>query len=192
MVSHRLVKKGNTYMGQDFSVVAETISVTKALALGNGVNMTLASGNTVLSSGNLTLTAGNETLTAGNLTLTSGNLTVSTGSLSLDGAQITTNGSGFIGGGGAASATVSVATAVNTTIPIATRLVRVSASAVTTSGSCTLAVGTLDGEYVTLLNESSNNIIISGNMQAATETVSANKAGTFIWIAADTKWFHSV
>ncbi len=94
--------------------------------------------------------------------------------------------------GGVAGASVSVATAVNTTIPLTGRIIKVSASAVTTSGSCTLAVGTLDGQTITIVNESTNNIIISGNTKAATETVSATKAATFVWVAADTAWFHTV
>jgi hypothetical protein len=154
-------------MGQDYSVVAETVTTT-------------AGGVTIGSGGTLAVASGPANV--------SGALTVN-GAAIISGNVIT---SGFISGGGAASATVSVATAVSTTIPIATRLVRISASAATTSGSCTLAVGTVDGMEITLLNESANNIIISGNIKAAAaETVVANAAARFTWITADTAWFHN-
>lgn len=94
--------------------------------------------------------------------------------------------------GGTPSASVSVATASGTSIPITGRVIRVSATAATTSGSCTLAVGTLDGQTITLINESANNVIISGNMLSAAETVSGTKAATFVWSANDTKWAHCV
>jgi hypothetical protein len=91
---------------------------------------------------------------------------------------------------GPAGATISVATANNTTIPLQGPVIRVSASAVTTSGSCTLAAGTVDTQEVTLVNESANNIIISGNMKAAAAaTVVANLGKRFKWVAADTAWF---
>lgn len=92
--------------------------------------------------------------------------------------------------GGMAGASVSVATAISTTIPLTGRIVKVSASAATTSGSCTLAKGTLDGQEVTLINESANAIIISGNMQgAAAATAAANAGKRFVWSAVDTAWF---
>lgn len=91
---------------------------------------------------------------------------------------------------GAAGASISVATAISTTIPIQGPVVRVSATAATTSGSCTLAKGTVDTQEVTLVNESANNIIISGNLSgAAAQTVVANSAKRFTWVAADTAWF---
>lgn len=91
---------------------------------------------------------------------------------------------------GPAGATISVATASGTTIPIQGPVVRVSATAATTSGSCTLANGTVDTQDVTLVNESANNVIISGGMKAsAAATVAANAGKRFKWIAADTAWF---
>lgn len=92
--------------------------------------------------------------------------------------------------GGVASASVSVATAVSTTIPLTGRVVKVSATAATTSGSCTLANGTLDGQEVYLVNESANSVIISGGMKAAAAaTVAANVGKKFVWVAADTAWY---
>jgi hypothetical protein len=92
--------------------------------------------------------------------------------------------------GGVAGATVSVATASGTSIPLTGRVVRVSASAATTSASCTLANGTLDGQQVTLVNESANNIVISGGIKGSTAcTVSASIGALFTWVAADTAWF---
>ena len=92
--------------------------------------------------------------------------------------------------GGVAGASTSVATASGTSIPIRGRVVKVSASAATTSASCTLANGTIDGQQVTLINESANNIVISGGMQgSAAATVSANQGAIFTWSAADTAWF---
>lgn len=92
--------------------------------------------------------------------------------------------------GGVAGASVSVATATGTTIPLTGRVVKVSASAATTSASCTLANGTLDGQQVTLINESANNIVISGGMMgAAAATVSGSQGSTFTWSAGDTRWF---
>lgn len=90
--------------------------------------------------------------------------------------------------GGSNPASVSVATAISTTIPIVGRVMRISASAATTSGSCTLAKGTIDGQTVILVNESANNILISGNLLKAVETVSATRAGQFVWVATDTTW----
>ena len=90
--------------------------------------------------------------------------------------------------GGVLQASVSVATASGTSIPIANRVIRISATAVTTSGSCTFAVGTLDGQEVTFVNESANNIIVTGNAQLIT-TVSANKGAKLTWVATDTVWF---
>lgn len=91
---------------------------------------------------------------------------------------------------GVAGASISVATAISTTIPIQGPVVRVSATAATTSGSCTLAKGTVDTQEVTLVNESANAIIISGNLSgAAAQTVAANSAKRFTWVAADTAWF---
>jgi hypothetical protein len=91
---------------------------------------------------------------------------------------------------GVAGASISVATAISTTIPLQGPVVRVSATAVTTSGSCTLANGSVDTQEVTLVNESANNIIISGGMKgSAAATVAANAGKRFKWIAADTAWF---
>jgi len=121
-------------------------------------------------------------------------LTVANGSVSLDGGLLSSNGSGSLSVaglyGGVATASISVATASGTSIPVANRVVKVSASAVTTSGSCTLAVGTVDGQDVCLINESANNIIISGNMMGAVAaTVAASAGQVFAWSATDTKWF---
>lgn len=92
--------------------------------------------------------------------------------------------------GGMAPASISVATAVSTTIPLAARIIKVSCSAVTTSGSCTLANGTLDGQEVILINESANNVIISGGMMGSSaQTCAANSGKKFIWSATDTAWF---
>jgi hypothetical protein len=155
-------------MAQDYSVVAEQVTTTgpSGVTVGSGGTLAIASGPANVSG----------TLTVNAPATISGNIVAS----------------GQIAGGGPASATVSVATANNTTIPIATRLVRVSASAATTSGSCTLAAGTLDGMEITLVNESANNIIISGNMKgSAAQTVAANAGARFTWITADTAWFHN-
>src|SRR5579859_3808181 len=87
---------------------------------------------------------------------------------------------------GAAGASISVATANNTTIPLQGPVIRVSATAATTSGSCTLANGTVDTQEVTLVNESTNNIIISGGMKAsAAATVAASSGKRFKWVATD-------
>jgi len=95
--------------------------------------------------------------------------------------------------GGVSQPTISVATAVSTVIPIPGRIVRVSASAVTTSASCTLANGVLDGQEVNLINESAFSIIISGGIaSAAAATVTSHAAAKFLWIATDTAWFHCV
>lgn len=92
--------------------------------------------------------------------------------------------------GGVAGASVSIATASGTTIPLTGRVVKVSATAATTSGSCTMAKGIVDGQQVTLINESANNIVFSGNMQgAAAATCSANQGCILTWSAADTAWF---
>lgn len=92
--------------------------------------------------------------------------------------------------GGVAGASVSVATASGTSIPITGRVVKVSATAATTSASCTLSNGSYDGQQVTLINESANNIVISGGMMgAAAATVSGSQGGIFTWSAADTRWF---
>ncbi len=91
---------------------------------------------------------------------------------------------------GVAGASISVATASGTTIPIQGPVVRVSATAATTSASCTLANGTVDTQEVTLVNESANAIIISGGMKAsAAQTVAASSGKKFRWVAADTAWF---
>jgi hypothetical protein len=91
---------------------------------------------------------------------------------------------------GPAGASISVATANNTTIPVQGPVVRVSATAATTSGSCTLANGTIDTQEITLVNESTNNIIISGGMKAsAAATVAGSSGKRFKWIATDTAWF---
>ena len=89
---------------------------------------------------------------------------------------------------GGAGASISVATASGTTIPVVNRVVRVSATAATTSGSCTLATGTLDGQTVMLINESANAIVISGNILNGAETVSATRAAQFVYSTLDTKW----
>lgn len=92
--------------------------------------------------------------------------------------------------GGVAGASVSVATASGTSIPITGRVVKVSCTAATTSGSCTLANGSFDGQQVTLVNESANNVVISGGMKgAAAATVSGSQGAFFTWTAADTAWF---
>jgi hypothetical protein len=159
-------------MGQDYSIVAEQVSTT-----GPG-------GLTVGSAGSISLQSG------ATLTMASGSIGISGNFLADAGGSVKVNGN--IYGGGANSATISVATANNTSIPVNTRIIRVSASAVTTSGSCTLAAPVVDGVEVTLINESANNIIISGNMKAgAAQTVLANAAARFTWITADTAWFHN-
>ena len=92
--------------------------------------------------------------------------------------------------GGVTQATVSVATAISTTIPVVGRVLRASASAATTSASCTLGAGTLDGQQYTICNVSANNLVISGNMKgSAAATVSGSQAAIFTWVAADTAWF---
>src|SRR6266571_4124178 len=90
--------------------------------------------------------------------------------------------------GGAPSASVSVATASGTTVPILGRVMRVSMSAVTTSGICTLATGATDGQTIVIINESTNNFIVTGNMLNGLETVSGTRAAQFVWSANDTKW----
>lgn len=91
---------------------------------------------------------------------------------------------------GPAGATISVATANNTTIPIQGPVIRVSASAATTSGSCTLANGTVDTQEVVIINECANNIVISGGMKgSAALTIAQNLGKRVKWIAADTAWF---
>ena len=90
--------------------------------------------------------------------------------------------------GGVAGASVSVATAVSTTIPLTGRVVKVSASAATTSGSCTLAKGIYDGQEVSIINEGANAVVISGNMSAVV-TAAANAGKKVVWSAADTLWF---
>jgi hypothetical protein len=92
--------------------------------------------------------------------------------------------------GGVAGASVSVATASGTSIPITGRVVKVSATAATTSASCTLANGSFDGQEITLVNESANNIVISGGMKgAAAATCSGSQGLHLVWTAADTAWF---
>lgn len=92
--------------------------------------------------------------------------------------------------GGVAGASVSVATANNTSIPVTGRVVKVSATAATTSGSCTLANGNIDGQQITLINQSANNIVISGGMKgSAAATVSGSQGAIFTWSAGDTAWY---
>jgi len=93
---------------------------------------------------------------------------------------------------GVTQASISVATAISTTIPVNSRVIRVSATAATTSASCTLGTPNpaLDGFQVTLVNKSANNIVISGGMKgAAAATVSGSQAAIFTWIATSTAWF---
>lgn len=148
---------------QDYSVIAEVVTTTgPGVVIGSGGSLNIASGT-------LKLTG------PANIT----------GTASISG-LLTVGASQSVGAPGTAS--VSVATASGTTIPIAQGIVRVSATAVTTSGSCTLAAGTVDGQLVTLINESANNILLSGNILKAVETVSATRGAQFCWISADTKW----
>lgn len=92
--------------------------------------------------------------------------------------------------GGVVQSSVSVATASGTTIPLNGRVMRVSATAATTSASCTLAAGSFDGQTIFLVNESSNNVVISGNMKgSAAATVSGSQAACFVWVATSTGWF---
>ena len=90
--------------------------------------------------------------------------------------------------GAPGTASVSVATASGTTVPISQGIVRVSMTAATTSGSCTLAAGLVDGQQVTIINESASNFVVTGNMKA-NQTLAASSGMQLAWIATDTAWW---
>lgn len=89
---------------------------------------------------------------------------------------------------GGDQASVSVAVASGTTVPVNSRIVKVSASASTTS--TTLAAGTLDGQTIVVINESANQVIITGNTKT-TVTIAASSAVQYVWSAGDTLWWHT-
>jgi len=191
-------------MGQEYAVVAESCTTTVANNLASGASLSIASGtfshakgNATIASGNLVLSAGNASMTTGNLTLTAGNLTLTAGNASLTSGNLTVASGTFALTGGTIpatstpTATISVATANNTSIPIAGAIVRGSASAVTTAGSCTFAAGAVDGQQFTFINEGAASIIVTGNVRGTT-TVSVSQAASFIWITAYTQWVRVV
>lgn len=180
---------------EDFQIVAESLVTTGAgvnvtgtgtlkigasasISLASGATLSLASGvNTALASGaNVSVASG------ASVSLASGaSLTVASGA-NLIAPSV------MIGAPGTAS--VSIATASGTSIPVAQGIVRGSCTAATTSGSCTLAAGAVDGQQVLIVNESANNIVISGNMKgAAATTIGANAGQAFVWVSTDTAWF---
>lgn len=154
-------------MGQDFSVIAESVTTTGpgGVTIGSGGTLALASGGLKLASG--------------------ATLSIATG-VTLAASNITVPGIEFLGAPGTAS--VSVATASGTTVPIAQGIVRVSMTAATTSGSCTLAAGSADGQQVTIVNESASNFVVTGNMKA-NQTLAASSGMQLAWISADTLWW---
>lgn len=95
---------------------------------------------------------------------------------------------GNIGFGAPGTTSVSVATASGTTVPIAQAIVRVSNTAASTSGSCTLAAGAFDGQCVTVVNEGGANFVVTGNMKA-NQTLAASSAMDLVWISTDTAWW---
>lgn len=165
---------------QDITVISETLTIAQKATIN-------ASGSLILNSGaSLSMTSGANL--AGTTTLVSGaNLNAASGaSMSLAaGANLVAPS---IGLGAPGTASVSVATASGTTIPIAQGVVRASCTAATTSGSCTLATGTLDGQVVTIVNESANNLVITGNMKA-NQTLAASSGMQLVWVSADTLWW---
>lgn len=169
-------------MGQDFSVIAETVTTTApgGITVGSGGTLGLASGSLVLTSGSLKITGGNISLASGQ------NLTIATGATISNNAIVP----GFDAVGAPGTASVSVATATGTTVPIAQGIVRVSGTAATTSGSCTLAAGTLDGQQVTIVNEGAVNFVVTGNMKA-NQTIAASSAANLVWVSADTLWWRT-
>ena len=54
--------------------------------------------------------------------------------------------------GGAVSGSLSVATASGTSIPTNARVLRVTCTAATTAGSCTLSTGSVDGQTIFIIN----------------------------------------
>lgn len=177
-------------MSQDIAIIAETVTVQQKQTINGSASLSLASGaqHVVGSGASISMTSG-ATL-AGTVTVPTGaNVNLASGaSMSLAAGANLVAPSAAIGAAGTAS--VSVATANNTTIPVAQGIVRASSTAATTSGSCTLAAGSLDGQEVTVVNEGASNIVISGNMKgSAAVTIAANNGQKMVWISADTAWF---
>lgn len=175
-------------MGQEYSVVAEQVTAKNSLSLPTTATMTVASGGSisVASGGVLTLTSGANL--AGTVNIPSGaSLSLASGaSMTLASGANAILPSAMIGAPGTAS--VSVATASGTTVPIAQGIVRVSGTAATTSGSCTLAAGGLDGQIVTIVNEGAVNFVVTGNMKA-NQTLAASSAMQCVWVSTDTQWW---
>lgn len=188
-------------MGQDYSVIAETVTTTAGgVTIGSGGTLAIKSGqigintpaNSTIAEVIAITASGNRGLVIFGATGQTASLLALQNSSFVDKFTVDTSGgvvaSGSIAVGAPGTASVSVATASGTTVPIAQGIVRVSGTAATTSGSCTLAAGSLDGQQVLIINESANNFVVTGNMKA-NQTVAASSAAAFVWVSTDTAWW---
>ena len=183
---------------EDTNIVAESAVIT-----GGGVNIT-GTGTLNVASGSLNIAAGSLKVAGGNVSLASGvtEIVASGASISLANGALLTMASGgsltvaagatpvfpSIAIGAPGTASVSVATASGTTVPVAQGIVRVSNTAASTSGSCTLAAGTVDGQQLVVVNEAAAGFVVTGNMKA-NQTVAASSGALFVWVSADTLWW---
>ncbi len=140
-------------------------------------------------SGNLTVSGTLTIPTTAKLSVASGaaiSYVAGASSTYASGATLVANGQ--VGFGAPGTTSVSVATASGTTVPIAQAIVRVSNTAASTSGSCTLAAGAFDGQACTIVNEGGANFVVTGNMKA-NQTLAASSAMDLVWISTDTAWW---
>lgn len=146
-----------------------------------------AGGNLSVSS--VTINSASKYVSGATLSLNSGAVQAGAAGATLSLASgATLNAAGQIAFGAPGTTSVSVATASGTTVPISQAIVRVSNTAASTSGSCTLAAGVVDGQCVTIINEGGANFVVTGNMKA-NQTLSASSAMDLVWISTDTAWW---
>lgn len=176
----------------DTGAVTIDSTTSPTLAITSGSTLSLASGATHIAAAGVTTSQSGVTTYASGATLSLASGAVgpayaSGASLSLaSGATLVANGQLAVGAPGTTS--VSVATASGTTVPISQALVRVSNTAASTSASCTLAAGTVDGQMVAIVNEAAAGFVVTGNMKA-NQTVAASSGALFVWVSTDTAWW---
>lgn len=176
----------------DTGAITIDSTTSPTLAINSGATLSLASGAVRVEAAGVSSTQSGVTTYASGATLSLASGAVgpayaSGASLSLaSGATLVANG--FIAAGAPGTTSVSVATASGTTVPISQGVVRVSNTAASTSGSCTLAAGTVDGQLVTIVNEAAAGFVVTGNMKA-NQTVAASSAAQFVWVSTDTAWW---
>lgn len=176
----------------DTGAITIDSTTSPTLAIGSGASISLASGAVQIHAAGVTSSQSGVAVYASGATLSLASGAVgpayaSGASLSLaSGALLQANGSIAVGAPGTSS--VSVATASGTTVPISQGVVRVSNTAASTSASCTLAAGTVDGQIVTIVNEGGANFVVTGNMKA-NQTLSSNSGMQLVWVSTDTAWW---